>query len=284
MGAGDSVDTFQGSCLGTPGVLRSSSKVCYNGIQMEGRSLLARLNRDRIFWLIVGGVLLVYAVLQGNIVSFLVTMVALLLAVTVHECAHAWTADQLGDPTARLMGRVTLDPRAHLDPMGTAMMVITALTGMGIGWGKPVPVTPYRLRYGPRLGSGLVALSGPASNLLLAALLGLVGRLASMLWPTLSPLYFLLQFVVMTNIVIAVFNLLPIPPLDGHSVLLGLLSLSRSEWAWRVSGFLSGLRRHGPMILIAVIIVSQFLGLNLLGWLIGGPSRFFYRAVMGSGV
>ena len=176
---------------------------------------------------------------------------------------------------------ISLNPLVHLDPVGAVMMIVTALTGMGIGWGKPVPVTPYRLRYGPWLGSGLAALAGPLSNLLLALAVGLPLRLLLLFPAVLSVLYVPLQILVMTNIVIAVFNLLPLPPLDGHSVLLGLLSLSRGELARGVSQFLVGMQRHGPMILLAVIIISQFLGLNLLGLLVGSPARFLYRVVMG---
>lgn len=151
---------------------------------------------------------------------------------------------------------------------------------MGIGWGKPVPVSPYRFRLGPRLGSGVVALAGPAANLLVAAILGLGLRLGLARWQW-------LQFVVislgLTNIVLAMFNLLPLPPLDGHSVLLGLLSLSRAQWAWRTSQFLLSLRRYGPMLLILLIVATQFLGINLIGWLIGPPARFFYRSIVGWG-
>jgi|YNPNPStandDraft_1061719.scaffolds.fasta_scaffold07073_5 Zn-dependent protease len=242
-------------------------------------SWFQRVRRDQIFWLVVVGLLLIYALSRLNVVSFLLTAVALILAITVHECAHAWVADRLGDPTARYLGRVSLNPLVHLDPVGTAMMLVTALTGMGIGWGKPVPVSPHRLRYGQRLGSGLVALAGPVANLVLAALCGLVLRLAGGRWTALD---MVLSTIVVTNIVIAMFNLLPLPPLDGHSVLLGLLSLLRGEWAWRVADFVQSWQRLGPMFLILLIVFSQFLGINILGWWIGPPLRFFYRLFVGS--
>jgi Zn-dependent protease len=240
-----------------------------------------RLGRDALFWLIIGAVVLVYALLRLNPLLFVTGLVGLILAITVHECAHAWAADQLGDPTARYQGRVSLNPLVHLDPLGSAMMVITTLTGMGIGWGKPVPVSGYRLRYGERLGGGIVALAGPLSNLALAAVLGLSLRV---LTPRLTPTWgMLVGVVVWTNIVIAMFNLLPVPPLDGHSVLLGLLSLSHARWAWQVSSFIVRVQQQGPFALLVLIIVSQFLGINILGWLIGPPSRFFYQLVVGSG-
>jgi len=247
-------------------------------------AFLAKLKRDRTFWLIVGGALLLYLFLHAQAMGpFIYTLIALLMAITVHECAHAWVADQLGDPTARLRGRVSLNPLVHLDPMGTVMMVVTAFAGMGIGWGKPVPVTPYRLKYGSRLGGGLVALAGPASNLLLATILGLVIRIVGGFPASSFSLYLLLYYIVMTNIVIAMFNLLPLPPLDGHSVLLGLLSLSRSKWAWRLSQVIEGLRSYGSMILLGVILFSQFMGLNLIGSLIGPPTNFFFQLITGLG-
>jgi len=248
-------------------------------------SFLGKLGRDRTFWLIVGGILVVYLILAGGaMLPFLLTMIALVLAITVHECAHAWVADRLGDPTARLMGRVSLNPLVHLDPVGSIMMVITALTGLGIGWGKPVPVSPHRLRYGPRLGNGLVALAGPASNLLLAVCFGVLLRLGSGLLLSLSYasyVYYLVTIVVLTNVAIAIFNLLPFPPLDGYSVLIGLLSLSKGEWAWKLTQYLVKLGQYGSMILIGLIILSQFMGLDLLGRLIGPPIYSLYRLFLG---
>jgi Zn-dependent protease len=237
-----------------------------------------RWDRGRIFWLIVVGLLVAYAIFQLGFARLVTISLSLLLAITVHECAHAWVADRLGDPTARYLGRVSLNPIVHLDPLGTMMMVMTAATGMGIGWGKPVPVSPHRLRFGRRLGNGIVALAGPTANLLLATVVGLVWRFVRPLplWPT-----EIFTGVTMTNIVIAMFNLLPLPPLDGHSVLLGLLSLSQARWAWYASQFMMRLAQQGPLILIMVILVAQFLGINLIGALIGPPTLFFYRAIVG---
>ena len=274
-------------------IVAARAMICYNDRTMDNirRSLSGRFGRDRIFWYIVGGLVLLFALLQvRSMLGLAASLIGLLIAITIHECAHAWTADRLGDPTARYLGRISLNPLVHLDPLGTLMMVLTALTGVGVGWGKPVPVSPHRLRYGARLGNGLVALSGPASNLLLALVLGLALRLtvgfAPVSWFSTSsaPLIALISIldgVVVTNIVIAFFNLLPLPPLDGYSVLLGLLSLTRSQWAWRTIQFLDGLQRHGMLILFGFIIVSQFLGLNLFGRLIGAPAGFLYRLIMG---
>ena len=235
-------------------------------------------DRGRTFGLIVVGLLVAYSIFQLGVRRFVAMSFSLLLAITIHECAHAWVADKLGDPTARLQGRVSLNPVVHLDPLGTMMMLMTAATGMGIGWGKPVPVSTHRLRFGRQLGNGIVALSGPMANLLLATVVGLVWRFVRPLplWPT-----EIFTGVTMTNIVIAMFNLLPLPPLDGHSVLLGLLSLSERRWAWQASQFMIRLQQQGPLVLILVIIAAQFLGVNLIGWLIGPPTRFFYRAIVG---
>ena len=261
-------------------VLGRAGRVCYNRRMMRQRESDRgrRLGRDTIFWIVVGVLFLVYAALRLGVVGLVTFVAGLLLAITVHECAHAWVADQLGDPTARYMGRVSLNPLVHLDPMGTVMMAMTMVTGMGIGWGKPVPVSPHRLRYGPRLGNGIVALAGPTANLLTALVMGLLLRVLSGAAPVLANV---LAAVAFTNIVIAMFNLLPVPPLDGHSVLLGLLSLSHSRLAWQVSQFLLRLQRHGPMVLVVLIILTQLLGINLIGWLIGPPVRFFYRAFVG---
>jgi Zn-dependent protease len=165
--------------------------------------------------------------------------------------------------------------------MGTAMMIITALTGYGIGWGKPTPVTPYRLKYGARKGLALVSLAGPGSNLLVAMGVGLALRLADPLIGSLWYVRYLLQTLVMINVVIAMFNLIPIPPLDGHSVLIGLLSLTKWRFSWRIIEFLEGLQRYGMMLLFGLILLSQFMSLNLIGQIIGPPTEAILRLILG---
>lgn len=247
-----------------------------------------RFTRDRIFWYVLLGLAVLYvaavalrggaASATGVVIQFLVRVLALVLAITVHEFAHAWSANLLGDPTARLAGRLTLNPIAHLDPLGSLMMIVSTFTGVGIGWGKPTPVRPWRLRYGARLGNGLVALAGPVSNVLLATVLGMVLRMPL---PLPAWLAFALSSIVLMNLFIALFNLIPIPPLDGHSVLLGLLSLPKGRWAWRASEFLVRLEAQGPLLLIGLLIITQFLGLPVLGWLVGRPATFLYRLIVG---
>lgn len=171
----------------------------------------------------------------------LVILPVLLLSLTVHEYAHAWAARRLGDDTAERMGRYTLNPLAHMDPIGTFLLPV--FTNIPFGWAKPVPVNPARFRQGVHMGKGMMftSLAGPASNLLLgllsAVLLGIVARI----YPDLGAgadgrsaphiaaafLYSMIQM----NVVLAVFNLLPIPPLDGSRIVDAFLP-TRFRGAW----------------------------------------------------
>jgi len=151
-----------------------------------------------------------------------------LLALTIHEFSHAWMANRLGDSTARLQGRLTLNPLAHLDPIGTLAIIL-----IKFGWAKPVPVD-YRYLRNPRRDMMLIAAAGPASNLLLAAgsaclLQSLPWRMAGPQWAWLVvPLVNMLWAAVWVNVILANFNLLPIPPLDGSRVMSGLLPLRQA--------------------------------------------------------
>lgn len=205
-------------------------------------------------------------------------VLGILLALDVHECFHAWVADRLGDPTARYMGRISLNPLVHLDPIGSIMMLIAATTGRGIGWGKPVPVNPRNLRYGPRVGMGIVSFAGPFANLLTATIIGLPLRLNLRLPGTLS---ILLLEVVFINIGLAVFNLVPLPPLDGYGVLQGVLSSIRGVWSYRLSQRLTILEQQGPMLLLVMILADQFLRLNLLWHFMDPLVAFLARFVLG---
>jgi Zn-dependent protease len=240
------------------------------------------LGRDQIFWLVVAVVVIAYIILRGDALSMVATLIGLVIAITVHECAHAWMADQLGDPTARYMGRVSLNPLVHLDPMGSVMILVTSLLGTGIGWGKPTPVNPTRLRYGSRVGNAIVSLAGPVSNLIVGLALGLLLRVA-LLGNVPYWLNLVLFALVSTNVVIAMFNLIPIPPLDGFAVLLGLISLIPGRWAWNLYQWLSGLQRYGAFLLLGLIILSQFVGINVIGWWVLPPTRLFLRLVVGTG-
>jgi Zn-dependent protease len=149
--------------------------------------------------------------------------VPILLAVTVHEVAHGWVANKLGDPTARLAGRLTLNPFKHLDPIGTLVFVITRM----VGWAKPVPVNPYNLR-NPQRDMIWVAAAGPAANILLASGFALIYHIFNnwldfSVGPVTTPVVAVAQLGVYINLGLATFNILPIPPLDGSNILMGIL-------------------------------------------------------------
>lgn len=200
------------------------------------------------------------------LVLFLLTGgVALVVGITVHEFSHALVATRLGDETARRRGRLTLNPLAHLDPVGTLMLVV-----VGFGWGRPVPINPWAFGRNALRYSALVALAGPLSNLLTALVASLPVRAGLLEWR--SPLSVraflfhngadylatLIGFVVLYNLVLAIFNLIPLAPLDGSRVLQGFVP--------REMGYaLARLERWGPGILMAVIFLDIFTGLNLLG-------------------
>lgn len=179
-------------------------------------------------------------------------LAAIIIAMTVHEFAHAAMAEWLGDPTPRLLGRLTLNPMSHIHPMGFFLLMIA-----GFGWGNPVPFDPSRLK-NEKWGSALVGLAGPVSNLILAflALLGLIliERLGLVQDSLLSIfLIFLVQF----NVILMVFNLLPIPPLDGSKLLFAILPD-------RMEHIRNSLSMYGPFILLGLIVLDSTLPVSFL--------------------
>ncbi len=215
-----------------------------------------------------------FALDPGRLVAIIVAVV---IAITVHEYCHAWVAARLGDPTARNLGRVSLNPLVHLDPLGTLMIFLTALTGFGIGWGKPVPVDPYRLRHGPMKGMGIVSLAGPLANLATAAALAIPFRAGMLVLPNL--VLELLIIVSMVNIGLAIFNLIPLPPLDGYGVLMGILGSVRAPWAYRSVYNLARYERYGPMILLLVIITDRYI--PILRYVIYPPYLLLRHIILG---
>ena len=192
--------------------------------------------------------------------TLLAKLVILLVGFPIHELAHAWVAYRLGDNTAKYQGRLTLNPLKHLDPLGSLLLLVSV-----IGWAKPVPVNPYNLRYGPRVGHALVSAAGPASNLLMASLVALPWRLGLFAGASSAVTQFALIFVGV-NVALFLFNLIPLAPLDGNSVLRGVVGE-------RVAHVLQPLQRYGPMILM---------GLFMLSWV--SPQLNFLGRYLGQGV
>jgi Zn-dependent protease len=196
-----------------------------------------------------------------------ISFIVLLFSLTVHEMAHAWSADRLGDPTARLLGRVSLNPIVHADPIGTVLFPLLALVSGAplIGWAKPVPVSSGRLG-NPRRDFILVAAAGPASNLLMAFAAALLLSVLP-ISPTISgetnvsaPVATILSQGLRLNVLLAVFNMIPIPPLDGGNVLAGLLPP-------RLAVSFNRLRPYGFLLLYALVFSGGF------DYLVLRPSR-----------
>lgn len=204
-------------------------------------------------------------------------IIVLVIAFSVHEFAHAWTADRFGDDTPRFNGRLTLNPLAHLDPIGSLMLLVA-----GFGWAKPVPINPQTLERRSPAATMWVSLAGPASNLMMAILaavpfqLGLVSSsaafsAASTILPSQEKI--LSEFVYI-NLILMLFNLIPLAPLDGEKILYYFLPYSGQQ-------FMDSLRPYGPMILLAVVFLGPFLGFNILGNILGPPLRILVGLLLG---
>ena len=214
--------------------------------------------------------------MDTNIVEILVSFVVLVFSLTVHESAHAWAADRLGDPTARSLGRVSLNPMVHIDPIGTVLFPLVGMFTRAplIGWAKPVPVAVWRFA-NPRRDYLLVAAAGPVSNLSLAFIgavaLRLVGpgtdAAGGVGAGLLAPIVVIAWSLLSINLLLAIFNLLPIPPLDGSTVLAGLLPE-------RFAAGIDRLRPYGFVLLYALMLSGAFRVVvgtpynHLLSWLL----------------
>ena len=206
------------------------------------------------------------AMLNLTLPVFISRIFTLVVAFTVHEFAHAWTADQLGDDTPRINGRLTLDPRVHLDIVGSLLLLI-----VGFGWAKPVPINPYALQRRTPAGTMLVSVAGPFSNLVMAILASLPFRAGLLdpftpsgeILPSASSL--LLEFIFI-NMILLFFNLVPLAPLDGEKVAEYFLPPSGQD-------FLARIRPYGPMILLFLLFLTPRMGLDVFSWLVVGPAR-----------
>ena len=199
-----------------------------------------------------------------DILSGVPLLVPLVLSLSFHEWAHAWSAAKLGDDTAERMGRLTLNPLAHIDPIGT---ILLPLLGIPFGWAKPVPVNPARFRRDVKMGTGMAitAAAGPLSNLLLATVCAVVfGALARFSPEAIAPgegIRRLLLLMIQLNVTLALFNLLPLPPLDGSRIVEAIVPF-RMRGAWE------RFARIAPFVLLAIV----FLPGGFVGRILAGPS------------
>jgi Zn-dependent protease len=210
-------------------------------------------------------------------VRFIGFLLGFVIGTTFHEFMHAYSAYLLGDDTARRQGRITLNPAAHFDPLGFFMCVLLAL-GVGfIAWGRPVPVNPYALRWGGR-GMAIVAVAGPISNIVFAAALTPLWRFGEGILPL--EVHAVIGYMILVNVLLFAFNLIPIPPLDGFNILVGILP---NPWTL----ILEPLRRYSIPILLGVVFLVPYLGrslgfaLNPIAEIVGPISNFITRLLLG---
>lgn len=203
----------------------------------------------------------------SNPTSVFITILAILViigfVISLHEASHAFVANKLGDPTARLLGRVTLNPAAHIDPIGTILVpvVLFLIGGLVFGWAKPTPINPLNFA-NPRRDSALVAVAGPVSNFLVAIVASILYRLLP------NEFFFALVWL---NLILGIFNLLPVPPLDGFKVLIGVLPKGAAIR-------LAVLESYGPLVLILFLLVF----FNLFSGIIYALLNFVLTILVGT--
>ena len=187
-----------------------------------------------------------------DLTSLIISLPMILLAITVHEFAHAKVADTLGDPTPRLAGRLTLNPISHIDPMGFLMLIIVRF-----GWAKPVPINPYNFA-DPKKGNLYVSLAGPLSNFALAWVIAIIYKTLPFAYPQM--INWMLSYAIWINLALGVFNLLPIPPLDGFHVAEGILPFAYVD-------FFNRMQHYSMMILVVVVFFGSPILIEVVSFL-----------------
>ncbi|MCK4689871.1 MAG: site-2 protease family protein [Candidatus Marinimicrobia bacterium] len=203
-----------------------------------------------------------------NFQNIVLLIPPILLALTFHEYMHGYTAYRLGDPTAKYAGRLTFNPLAHLDPIGTLMVFL-----VHFGWAKPVPVNPSYF-HDPKRDMLIVSVAGPAANMVLALLSGILvrfvraGALSFLPQFILQPIYIMLILSLQINIALAIFNIIPLPPLDGSKILYGMLP-------HKYDYIIDDVERYGPFILMGVILFGWITKISIIGAFISPFINFF---------
>ncbi|MFA6534452.1 MAG: site-2 protease family protein [Patescibacteria group bacterium] len=195
-----------------------------------------------------------FSLLLSDPLFFVLWLLAVVYALTIHEFSHVLAAYLMGDNTGKDLGRLTLNPLAHIDWLGFAMLLF-----VGFGWGNPAPYNPYNLRY-KKWGTALVAFAGPLSNVISLLVFGLASKFLRIYTnlPTDNLLLEFLMFLALVNLVLLVFNLIPIPPLDGSKILFTVLPD-------KYNNFKISLMHNGPWVLLILIIADNFLGISIFG-------------------
>ncbi|MFC2163412.1 site-2 protease family protein [Acidobacteriota bacterium] len=214
-----------------------------------------------------------------DIPTIIISLFTVLFAITIHEASHGWAAYKMGDPTAHALGRVTLNPIAHIDPIGTILLpvILIVMGAPPFGWAKPVPVNPFNLR-NPRRDNLLISAAGPISNFSVALIAFILLQVLKLANPDIlimrggtpslgNGLFLILYYTILINVILAVFNLIPIPPLDGSGVLMGLISEEAAAKYEQI-------RPYGFIILI-LLIMTGFIG-RILGFIMGIVNIFIF--------